>query len=99
DRRAADAMAVAGLKFGGRLVERIAVIVERDRVEHDPKRVRLVPERSGCRCKDAFAGSATPELHDLDLLLARAFARERGAAAMRAARGALAGMRDARDPR
>src|SRR5216684_4436074 len=95
NRRATGAVALARLDLVGRRLHCVAEVVERDRVEHDPERIRLVAQRGGRRGEHALARSAAPELNNLDLLAAGSFARYRGAAAMRAALGALFGVRDA----
>jgi hypothetical protein len=79
---------------GGRL-KRIAEVVDGDRVEYDAQWVRLAAHRRRRRREDALARGAAPELDDFDLLAADALPGNRGAAAMRAALGALFGVRDA----
>ena len=85
NRRPASPATEARPDFLGYLIQRIAEVVERDRDEHDVKRVGLVAQRCGRGRENALAGCAAPELDDFDLLFARAFPRDMGAAAIRAA--------------
>ena len=90
----------AGFRFEalGGLVERIAEVVERQRLEHEADRVCLVAQRSRARREGALAGGAAPELHDLELFLANAFAGYGMAAAVRAGFGHLVRVRSAGRP-
>jgi hypothetical protein len=64
----------------------IAEIIKRDPVEDHAQRICFVAQRRRCRCEHAAAQFALPQLHDLKLLAARAFADEARAAAVRASR-------------
>ena len=79
-----DAAAGFSLEARGRLVKRVARIVIRKRPEDDAQRMRFVAHRWRAGRKRALARGAAPELHDFELLLARAAARKIAAAAMRA---------------
>ena len=67
-----------------RLVERIAEVVERERLQHQTDGVGLVAQRCGARREGALARGATPELHDLEFLFADTFAADSVATAVRA---------------
>jgi len=96
DCRARDAMALPGAHFLCGLVERIAEVVEGDRVEHDAQRIGLVAQLDGGRGEDALARCTAPELDDLDLLFACPLSGDRCTAAVRAALRSLCGVRNAR---
>ena len=90
-----DLVAVTGFQFGCGLGKGIAKIIKRDAVENDAQRIRLVTQF--CRRGGEYPSTqlALPELHDLKLLAAGAFADEACAAAVRAARGWFDGVRNA----
>ena len=81
----------AGFRFEapGCLVEGIAEVVERERLKHQADRIRLVAQRCRAGREIALAGSTTPELDDLKLFLANAFAGYGVAAAVWARAGRL----------
>ena len=66
----------AGFRFEalGGLVERVAEVVERERLQHQADRIGLVAQRGRAGRESALAGGAAPELDDLELFLANAFA-------------------------
>ena len=74
-----------------------AEVIECYAVENDAKRIRFVPQLRGRRSEYAPAKFALPELDNLQLLAARAFAYEASAAAVRAADGRYDGMRHTSD--
>ena len=90
-----DLVAVAGFQFGCGLGKGIAEVIQRDAVENDAKRIGFVAQFCRSRREHAPAQLALPELHDLKLLAASAFADEARAAAMRTARGWFDGVRNA----
>jgi len=93
--RASHPVAVARPDFLGGILQSVTEIKERDRVEHDPERIRLVAQRRGRRREHTLARGTTPQLHYLDLLAARSLARDRGASAARTALRAVFGVRNA----
>ena len=60
----------------GGLVERVAEVVERERLQHQADGVGLVAQRGRAGRESALARAAAPELDDLELLLANAFAAD-----------------------
>ena len=90
-----DLVAVTGFQFGCGLRKGIAEVIERDAVENDAERIRFVAQFCRRGREHAPAQLALPQLHDLKLLAAGAFADEARAAAMRAARGRFDGVRNA----
>ena len=81
----------AGFRFEapGCLVERIAEVVERERLQHQADGIGLVAQRGRAGREGALAGRAAPELDDLKLLLADALAADGMAAAVWARAGRL----------
>ena len=75
----------AGFRFEapGGLIERVAEVVERERLQHQADGIGLVAQRGRARREGALAGGAAPELDDLEFLLAHAFAADGVAAAVR----------------
>jgi len=73
--------------------ERVAQVVERERLQHEADGVGFVAQRGGAGREQALARAAAPELHDLEFFLANAFAGDDVAAAVRALTGRLVGVR------
>jgi len=90
-----DLVAVTGFQFGYGLGKGVAEVIERDAVEDDAERIGFVAEFCRCGCEHALAQLALPQLHNLKLLAASAFADDACAAAMWAARGRFDGVRNA----
>ena len=90
----------AGFRFEapGGLVERVAEVVERERLQHQADGVGLVAQRGRAGREGALARGAAPELDDLELFLANAFAGYGMAAAVRAGFGQLVRVRSAGRP-
>ena len=103
DRGGGDSTTGFRLEALGGVVERIAEVVERQRLHHQADGVGLVAQRGRAGREGAFACAAAPELDDLELFLANAFAGYGMAAAVRAGLGCLfecgtvAGRRGERD--
>ena len=77
--------------------QRVAEVVVGERRENHTKRIRLVAQRRGPGCERALTGLAAPQLHDLEVLAARAAADEVAAAAIGTRSGLLGRERSASD--
>ena len=86
---------MTGFQFGCGLGKGITEIIEGDAVENDAERIRFVAQCCRRRREHAPAQLALPQLYDLQLFAAGAFADEARAAAVRAARGRFDGVRNA----
>ena len=93
DRGRGDGAAGFRLQALGSLAERVAQVIERERLQHQADRVGLVAQSSGARREQALARGAAPELHDLEFFLANAFAGDDAAAAVGARAGRLVRVR------
>ena len=89
DRGRGDSAAGFRLQTLGGFAERVAQIVERERLEHQADGVGLVAQRGRAGREQALARAAAPELDDLEFFLANAFAADRVTAAVRARAGRL----------
>ena len=87
DRGGGDSAAGFRLQALCGLAERVAQVVERERLEHQADGVGLVAKRGRAGREQALARGAAPELHDLKLFLANAFASDDAATAVRARAG------------
>lgn len=92
-----DLVAVTGFQFGGGRGKGIAKVIKRDAVHNDAKRIGFVAQRRRRRSEHAPAKFALPELDDLKLFVARAFANEPRATAVRAVCGRFDGVRNTVD--
>ena len=71
DRGRRDGAAGFGLQALGGLIERVAKVIERERLQHQADGIGLVAKRGRARREQALAGAAAPELDDLEFLLAQ----------------------------
>ena len=92
DRGRGDSSAGFRLQALGGLVERVAQVIERERLQHQADGIGLVAKRGGAGCEQALAGAAAPELNDLEFFLAHAFAGDDVAAAVGTFAGRLVGV-------
>ena len=74
DRGRGDRAAGFRLQALGSFAERVAQVIERERLQHHADRVGLVAKRGRAGREQALARAAAPELHDLEFFLANAFA-------------------------
>ena len=90
-----DLVAVTGFQFGYGLGKGITEVIERNAIENDAERIGFVAQFCRRGCEHTPTKLALPELDDLQLLVAGAFADDAGAAAVRAVRGRFDGVRNA----